>query len=102
MARFLTLFSLAVLAPGAAGIAHAQVVRGQVIETTSGTSVGGGFVVLVGMDGKEVARTLADQRGAFVIRAPVPGQYRIRSERIGFRVALSAPFTLVADEIRAQ
>ena len=66
------------------------------VETTSGGAVGGGFVVLVGMDGKEITRTMADRAGLFTIRAPAPGQYRLRSERIGFRLTLSEPIQLNA------
>lgn len=64
--------------------------------------MGGGFVVLVGMDGREIARTLTDRAGTFAIRAPAPGRYRLRSERIGFRLAVSEPIQLRADETVVQ
>ena len=82
----------------ALGSVAAQTVRGRVVETMSGVAVGGGFVVLVAADGREVSRTLADREGRFAIRAPSPGRYRLRSERIGFRMVTSEPFDLGADE----
>lgn len=83
----------------AARPAIAQMIRGRVVETTAGVAVGGGFVVLVGMNGKEVTRTLTDREGRFSLRAPLPGRYRLRSERIGFRMTLSEPFELAAGEV---
>ncbi len=74
--------------------AAAQTVRGQVVEATSGGVVSDGFVVLVGMDGREMGRTLSDGQGRFTIRAPAAGRYRLRSERIGFRVTVSDPIDL--------
>lgn len=88
----------ALLGFAAAGSATAQTIRGRVIEITSGVAVGGGFVILIGMDGHEVNRTLADREGRFTIRAPLPGRYRLRSERIGFRRTTSEPLDLGADE----
>jgi len=81
------------------GTAAGQVVRGQVMDTTSGAAVGNGFVVLVGADGKEIIRTLSDATGHFTVRAPAAGRYRLRSERIGFRVAISPPIQIDAGQV---
>ena len=81
------------------GVAEAQTIRGQVVEATGGSGVGLGFVVLLGPDGKEVGRALADNGGRFVIRAPGAGRYRLRSERIAYRATTSAAFDLAADQV---
>jgi hypothetical protein len=76
----------------------AQTIRGQVVESQTGSLVGAGFVVLLAPDGREVARTLADDAGRFSIRAPAAGSWRLRSERIGFRVSTTPPISLGAGE----
>ena len=76
--------------------ASPQTVRGTVIDTLSGIPVGNGFVVLIDAKGAEVGRTLNRTDGHFSLRAPSPGVYRIRSERIGYRLWESEPFTLAA------
>ena len=72
--------------------AVAQTVRGQVVDS-AGTPVGAGFVVLVDADAREVLRTLTTRNGRFAITIPAGarGPLRIRSERIGYRVAYSTP-----------
>lgn len=72
-----------------------QVVEGQVVDTITGQPIGNGFVVLLDGTGTEVARWLSGPGGRFSIRAPGPGRYRVRSERIGYRVTESTPFELV-------
>ena len=62
-----------------------QSVRGQVLDSVSGSPVARGFVVLVDEQGKELARTLSTNTGRFFIQVGVTGRYRIRSERIGYR-----------------
>lgn len=71
-----------------------QIVQGQVVDST-GTPVGTGFVVLVGGDDREVLRTLTSPDGRFSLTVPpaTPGPFRIRSERIGYRVTYSTPMT---------
>lgn len=76
----------------------AQVVQGQVVDSTSQTPVARGFVVLVDASGEEVVRSLTSGDGRFTLQAPAPGQYRLRSERIGYRAATSQPFALEAGE----
>jgi hypothetical protein len=60
-------------------------VTGQVVDSTSGISVGSGFIVLLDREGMEVARALSAGDGRFTLRAPTTGRYRLRSERIGYR-----------------
>ena len=77
-----------------AGEGKAQVVGGTVTDSTTGQPVSGGFVVLLAEGGVEVVRTLTARDGSFVLTAPQPGRYRLRSERIAFRSFTTAPFDL--------
>jgi len=72
----------------------AQTVRGRVVDSLSGTPVGRGFVVLLDQTGHAVARTLTSGTAEFLIRAPTPGRYRLRSELIGYRAAESGDLLL--------
>jgi hypothetical protein len=77
-----------------------QVVVGQVVDATTGAPVGEGFVVLLDEQGREVARTLTPSDGRFLLRAPGPGRYRLRSERIGYVAVVAPPFTVEQGETR--
>ncbi|NIP58922.1 MAG: hypothetical protein GWM92_11425, partial [Gemmatimonadetes bacterium] len=54
----------------------------------------GAFVILV--DGADAGRAsiLTDDRGRYVLRAPAPGTYRVRAERIGYETVGSDPLEL--------
>ncbi len=77
-----------------AQLIEAQTVSGYVVDSVSGLPVGTGFVVLLDIEGREVARALSDRDGSFVMVAPSAGSYRIRSERIGYQAFTSDPFEL--------
>ena len=71
-----------------------QIVTGQVVDAATTAPVGEGFVVLLDEQGREVGRTLTTADGRYMLHAPGPGRYRLRSERIAY-VAFVAPlFTL--------
>jgi hypothetical protein len=89
----------AILACVASPPAWGQEIRGRVVERATGEAVMGGFAVLVDEGGLEMARSLTDARGAFALLAPGPGTYRIRSERIGFRVAVSDLIDLADNQV---
>ena len=74
--------------------AHAQIVRGQVVDSLAGTPVGQGFVVLLDGSGTEVARTLTNASGEFSLLAPRVGRYTLRSEVIAYRAFESRRFDL--------
>ncbi len=61
--------------------------------------VGAGFVVLLDADGAEITRTLTSRNGRFTFTlAPNQrGPLSLRSERIGYRVAVTEPFDVPAD-----
>jgi hypothetical protein len=73
---------------------RAQIVTGQVVDSTSGTPVGSGFVVLLDSGNREVARALSTRDGRFRLAAQAGGLFRLRSERIGYQAFTSAPFEL--------
>jgi len=68
----------------------AQRLAGQVRDSTSRSPVSRGFVVLLDLAGRERARVLTDSEGRFQLDAPEAGQYRLRSERIGYRAWTSS------------
>ena len=78
--------------------ARAQTVRGVFSDSVSRTPIRGAFVTLVDSQGTERVRTITNQAGEFVLSAPTPGTYRIRSKRIGFHPYVSPPLTLGAGE----
>jgi hypothetical protein len=94
-----TLLVLAVVGSVAIGLTSsldAQLVSGQVVDSLSRAALGASFVVLLDASGVEVDRELTGSAGAFTLRAPGPGSYRLRSERIGYRVAVSPPIEVPA------
>jgi len=76
--------------------ADAQLITGQIVDSTTGVPVAAGFVVLLDEDGIEIARTVSTSQGRFTLSAPRSGTYLLRSERIGYRVSVSPPLRLEA------
>jgi hypothetical protein len=95
--RLFLVLSVLVAAHASPARVSGQVVMGQVIDSISGVPVGTGFVVLLDQNYHEVARTLSASGGRFRLQAPGSGVYRLRSERIGYRAAVSEPFELLPD-----
>lgn len=87
--RFLTATLGAVLILAAAGSLSAQAVRGELTEEGSGAPIQGAFIALLAEDGRQVGAVLTDEHGRFFVRAPVPGRYRLRAERIGHASTVS-------------
>ncbi|GBD31372.1 hypothetical protein HRbin33_00324 [bacterium HR33] len=84
----------------AAPVAQGQTIRGEVIDESAGFSVTRAFVSLLDERGVELVRSLTDDRGQFVLHAPGPGVYRLRSKRIGFRETVSDSFHLTEGQTR--
>jgi hypothetical protein len=78
----------------------AQVVHGRLIDAATGAGIDRAFVVMLNDDGSEVNRVLTSSAGEFILTAPGPGSYQLRSDRIGFRSVLTDPLRLGADETR--
>jgi hypothetical protein len=76
--------------------ASAQTVRGHVIERESQRPIAGAFVVLLDASGARVAATLSGPAGEYEHRAPRPGAYRLRVERIGAQTVTSPVIELAA------
>ena len=79
----------------------AQIVRGQVVDSIVGTPIAGGVVTLIDETGSEVARTMTDEEGLFLLRAQSPGQYHLRAEGEGYRVSDFPRFELAAQGMLA-
>jgi hypothetical protein len=72
----------------------AQSVRGRVVERQTGAPVTGALVAIVGEDEVVRGEVLADSSGAFLLRAPSPGRYTLRAQRIGYLPSTSPPLEL--------
>jgi hypothetical protein len=79
--------------------ARAQSLRGELVDETTGRPIDAAFVIL--QDNQHVRRAgaLTDAGGHFMLRAPVPGRYTLRADRIGYRSAESPALDLVADQV---
>lgn len=89
------LAAVGVLLAAAPGV-RAQTLRGTVAEEGSDAAVAGALVLLVGTDGEEAASTVTASAGSWVLRAPHPGEWSVRVERIGFAATSVGPFRLAA------
>lgn len=77
---------------------NAQVIDGQLLEARTGRPIPEAFVTLMDLRGGARAAALTDSVGGFSLRAPRPGRYRIRVERIGYKSQSSPPLKLGPDE----
>ncbi|HEY0808753.1 MAG TPA: carboxypeptidase-like regulatory domain-containing protein [Longimicrobiales bacterium] len=76
-----------------------QGVRGLVVDKQNGVPVLGAFVTLIDEYSYQRAAALTDSTGRFFLRAPKPGSYVLRAERIGYETITSAPLQLTRDTI---
>lgn len=84
------------LALSIAGRLTAQEVHGDVVDRGTAHPLAGVIVILVDDQGARRAGALTDARGRFAVRAPAPGRYTLRIERIGYRSLVSQPVQLAA------
>jgi hypothetical protein len=80
--------------------AAAQLVAGKLVDRATGKPLDGAFVVLLDSAGTKQGGLLTNREGRYFLRAPGPGRYTIRAERIGYASATSEPLVLAADETR--
>jgi hypothetical protein len=94
--RRIAMVWLAVLAaaPHFHSLLYAQTVVGHVLDGETAAPVEGALVLLLDPSRGEVGGALSGFSGRFVIRAPGPGAYTLRVERIGYGTTTSGPFTL--------
>lgn len=78
--------------------AAAQVVEGRVTEGTAQQAVAGARVYLLDAEGLPAVAAVTDAAGAFRLQAPAPGEYRLRSDRVGLRSTLTRVLALAAGE----
>jgi len=78
------------------GTLSAQNIRGRVTEQGTGSAVSGALLLLLSPEGEEVASGVSGESGAWVLRAPSPGEWFVRVERIGFAASRQGPFRVAA------
>ncbi|MGH7540500.1 MAG: carboxypeptidase-like regulatory domain-containing protein, partial [Gemmatimonadota bacterium] len=78
--------------------AGAQQVVGRAVEADGATAIEGAFISLIDGAGTEITSTLSSDDGAYSLRAPEAGRYRLRVERIGFQTWVSEPFDALSGE----
>ena len=77
----------------------AQIVRGRVTESGSGSAVGGVLVSLIDPRTRaQSVSTLSDPQGLYALRAPVAGTYQVEAKRIGVRRFVSRSIELASGE----
>jgi hypothetical protein len=75
-----------------------QTVRGAVVHAQTGEAVAGAVVGLVDAGGTRRGAVLSDAQGRYTVRAPSPGTYRVRAERVGYAAGWSPLMNLAAGE----
>lgn len=78
--------------------AAAQVLEGTILEDGAGLPLPGTDVALLDGQGGLLVHATSDEGGAFALRAPGPGTYRLRIERLGYQTVTSDPFILRAGD----
>lgn len=74
----------------------AQTVRGTVLDAESGAFIEMVDVTLLLDIDSVVSRSVADETGQFVVRAPNAGEYRLRATRLGYATTTTDAFMLAA------
>jgi len=69
--------------------AWGQLLQGELINGETSRPIEGALVTLLDEAGQEVDGSLTNEQGRFLLRARVAGKFRVRAERIGFRVVTS-------------
>lgn len=95
----LLLLTILLAAPGTL---TGQVVRGAARDADSGHPIESGVVTLLDADGGAIRAMLTDSAGQFAIRAPSPGRYSLRFERLGFQPTTTDRFALDEGESESQ
>jgi len=90
--------SVAVWLSLAPAVALSQSVQGTVTDRGSGLPVPGMVVHLLDSSGAAVTATISDESGAFFLRAPAAGTYRLRAEAVGVFSENSSELHLTADD----
>lgn len=78
--------------------AHAQTLRGQIVEEGTSRPIEAAMISLIDEAGKRVGSAWSDASGRFFLRAPGPGAYTLHVERIGYETAASPVLELAAGQ----
>jgi hypothetical protein len=92
---WLLLFGLVYLSTGTAA---SQSVRGTVFDRSTNETLAGAVVVLLDSDERISAAEMTDANGAFTLRAPAPGTYRLRAQLIGYTTAESGALAVIDED----
>ncbi len=81
-----------------------QVIRGRLVDNRDTAAIAGAMMTLMDRGDRGVQRMLTQGgTGLFELRAPTPGEYRVRAERIGYATTYSAFFSIsVGDTLTVQ
>lgn len=91
---------LLLLATGMTSVASAQIVRGTVVEDSSGKPISDVGVVMLARDGGAIiGSSRSNATGEFVLKAPEPGRYTLRATRIGYRPVTSNDLSIRAGDV---
>ena len=91
--------ALVVLQAAVAPAMQGQVIRGRLADAADDAAIAGAMMTLMDRGGRVVERTLTHSAtGLFALRAPEPGEYRVRAERIGYATTFSAFFSISAGD----
>jgi hypothetical protein len=85
---------VALLSLSAPAALMGQTVSGHLLEPGSSRPIAGALVVLLDSSGKEVAGALTDASGAYTVRAPGSGSFRLRAQRVAYQSVVSPAFEL--------
>lgn len=97
--RFLRLFCIIVLSGCASfRVASAQSIRGRVVDDSTRAALPLTALILLDSTGKAVHTTMADDAGAFHLRAPQAGTYRVRAEQLGYRSSVTQYVVIEAQD----
>jgi hypothetical protein len=91
-----TLSVIVILSVALPAAADAQVVRGRVLEESSGAPVSGAVVTLLDGESRRVGSALSSDEGRFAVTAPASGEYTLEVKRIGVRRVTTPPFSLAS------
>lgn len=78
--------------------ASAQVIHGKVLEETTSQPLDLVSIELIDDAGERRASVASDSAGAFRLRAPQPGSFRLRLTRIGYADVVTEPVDVVVGE----
>ncbi len=84
---------------GAIAPLRAQIARGEVVDSVTQVPLAQAVVALADQDGAELARTVTDDEGLFLLRAPAAGEFHLRVEAEGYRSSTFPPFALASSEM---